>query len=378
MANTLTNLTPDLYEALDTVSRELVGLIPSVTLDANAERAAKGQTIRSAVAPASTAADITPAQTAPDTGDQTITNKTISISKSRGVPVRWNGEEQRGLNANGPGYNNILRDQFAQAMRTLCNEVESDLADLYSSSSRAYGTAGTTPFGTAGNFSDASEALRILKDNGSPLTGNQLVVSSAAGAKMLGLQSRYDVQGNDSLLRQGVLLSTAGMDIRESAQVNSHTQGTGTSYLVNDASLAVGDTVIAADTGSGTIVAGDVVTFAGDSNKYLVTSALSGGSFTIAAPGLKTAVADNSAITVGGDYTANMAFNRSAIVLVTRAPARPIEGDLAEDVMIMTDPRSGISFEVSMYKEYRQVHFEVALAWGVSAIKPEHMAVLLG
>jgi len=378
MANTLTNLTPDLYEALDTVSRELVGFIPSVTLDANAERAAKGQTIRSAVAPASTAADITPAQTAPDTGDQTITNKTISISKSRGVPVRWNGEEQRGLNANGPGYNNILRDQFAQAMRTLCNEVESDLADLYSSSSRAYGTAGTTPFGTAGNFSDASEALRILKDNGSPLTGNQLVVSSAAGAKMLGLQSRYDVQGNDSLLRQGVLLSTAGMDIRESAQVNSHTQGTGTSYLVNDASLAVGDTVIAADTGSGTIVAGDVVTFAGDSNKYLVTSALSGGSFTIAAPGLKTAVADNSAITVGGDYTANMAFNRSAIVLVTRAPARPIEGDLAEDVMIMTDPRSGISFEVSMYKEYRQVHFEVALAWGVSAIKPEHMAVLLG
>lgn len=377
MANTLTNLTPDLYEALDTVSRELVGLIPSVTLNASAERAAKGQTIRSAVAPAASAADITPAQKAPDTGDQTIGNKTLSISQSRGVAIRYNGEEQRGLNANGPGYQNVLRDQFAQAMRTLCNEVEQDIADLYTSASRAYGTAGTTPFGTAGNFTDASEALKILKDNGAPLTGNQLVVSSAAGANMLGLQSRVDVQGNDSMLRQGVILSTAGMDIRESAQINSHTKGTGASYQT-DAAASVGDTTISVDTGSGTILAGDVVTFTGDSNKYLVTSALADGSFTIAAPGLLEAVADNTAVTVGNGYAANMAFNRSAIVLVTRAPARPEEGDLAEDVMLMTDPRSGITFEVSMYKEYRQVHFEVALAWGVSAIKPEHMAVLLG
>jgi hypothetical protein len=378
MANTLTNLTPDLYEALDTVSRELVGLIPAVTLNASAERAAKGQTIRSAVAPAAAAADITPAQTAPDTGDQTIGNKTLSISNSRGVAIRYNGEEQRGLNANGPGYQNVLRDQFAQAMRTLCNEVETDIADLYASASRAYGTAGTTPFGTAGDFTDASSALQILKDNGAPLTGNQLVVSSAAGANMLGLQSRVDVQGNDSLLRQGVMLSTAGMDIRESAQIISHTKGTGASYLVNDAGLAVGDTVIACDGGTGTILAGDVVTFAGDTNKYVVTSALAAGSFTIAEPGLKVAVADNAAITVNNSYAANMAFNRSAIVLVTRAPARPEEGDLAEDVMLMTDPRSGITFEVSMYKEYRQVHFEVALAWGVSAIKPEHMALLVG
>jgi hypothetical protein len=383
MANTLTNLTPDLYEALDTVSRELVGLIPAVTLNASAERAAKGQTIRSAVAPAASAADITPAQKAPDTGDQTIGNKTLSISKSRGVAIRYNGEEQRGLNANGPGYQNVLRDQFAQGMRTLCNEVEADIAALYSSASRAYGTAGTTPFGTAGDFTDASFALEILKDNGAPLTNNQLVVSSAAGANMLGKQSRVDVQGNDSLLRQGVMLSTAGMDIRESAQINSHTKGDAASATTDAAGYAVGDTVITlASAGTGAILAGDVITFAGDDNKYLVTSGdgdvSGGGTITIAEPGLKVAISGATAITVGNDFAANMAFNRSAIVLVTRAPARPEEGDLAEDVMLMTDPRSGITFEVSMYKEYRQVHFEVALAWGVSAIKPEHMAVLLG
>lgn len=379
MANTLTNLTPDLYAALDTVSRELVGLIPAVTMDASAERAAVGQTVRSPVAPASTAADIVAATNAPDTGDQTIANKTITISKARAVPVRSNGEEQRGLNT-GPGYNSILQSQFAQAIRTLCNEVETDLSALYTGFSRATGTSGTTPFGTAGDFTDASNSLQILKDNGAPLSDNQLVVNTAAGAKLLGLQSRVDIQGNDSMLRQGVLLATAGMDIRESAQIITGANGTEDGAYLTDGIQALGATTIAVDTGTGTILAGDTVSFAGVADKYVVTTTYAGGdgSVTIAEPGLREAVAAGAAITVSAPAANNMAFNRGAIALVTRAPARPSEGDSADDVMLMTDPRSGLTFEVSLYKEYRRVHYEIGLAWGVSLIKPEHTAILLG
>lgn len=378
MANTLTNLVPDLFEALDTVSRELVGYIPSVTVDSGVERAAVGQTVRSHVAPASEATDVAPGVTPPDDGDQDIGNRFMTISKSRRVPVRWNGEEQRGANS-GPGYNSILQNQFAQAMRTLCNEMERDLANLYTTSSRAIGTAGTTPF--ASDLSDTANVRKVLVDNGAPVNDMQLVIDTAAGAKMRTLTqlTKANEAADSSLLRQGVLLDVHGMSIRESAQTQTTVKGTGTGYLVNSASLVIGSTQIPVDTGTGTIVAGDVITFAGDDNKYVVASGIAEpGTVTIAEPGLREAPADNAAVTVGESYTANAAFDRGAIVLATRMPARPEEGDQADDVMMVTDPRSGMSFEVALYKQYRQVQYEISAAWGVQNFKPEHTALLLG
>lgn len=384
MANTITNLIPDLYNALDVVSRELVGLIPAVSSDMTYERAAVGQTVRSPVAPAATAGDITPGVTPPDDGDQTIGNVSMSITKARRVPVRWNGEQSLGLDNNGPGRSRIMVDQFAQAMRTLTNEVEADLAAQHIYASRAFGTAGTTPFGTAGDFTDATNALKILKDNGAPQSDLHLIIDTSAGAKLLGLQSRYDIAGDTTMQNQGIIVNKAGWDIRESAAIVTSTAGTGASATTNNAGYAVGATTLTlASAGTGTFVAGDVVTFAGDTNKYLVVTGdadvSNGGTIVIAAPGLRVAMsAATKAITIVAAAARNMAFARNAIALATRAPVLPSEGDLAVDRQIITDPRSGLSFEVSQYMQYRQVQYEIALAWGVKTVKPEHLALLLG
>ena len=381
--NTISSIVPDIYEALDVVSRELTGLIPAVTMNASAERAGINQNIVVDVEPAGNVSNITPAMTVPDPTGQTSGSTVIQITKSRAAEFGFIGDDQKKLNT-GPGYLSVRANKIAQAIRAVANEVESDLAGLQSTFSRAYGTAGTTPFGTANDYTDASNVLKILKDNGSPQSDNQLVINTAAGANFIGKQSAVNSAGTDSMLRQGVLLDLAGMPLRESAQIADFTAGTGSSATTDDSGYAVGATVLTlASAGTGTLLAGDVVTFAGDSNKYVITSGdadvSGGGTITLAAPGLRVAMSTaTKAITVVASAARNMAFNRSALVLAARAPARPEEGDMAEDVIVITDPRSGLSMEFAMYKGYRKVRYEVGLAWGVKNIKPEHTALLLG
>src|SRR5210317_1349863 len=306
MANVLTDLAADIYKAADVVGRELVGFIPASTINADgSERAAKGDVVRASFTREASAVDVSESMTIPEGTDQTVDNKTLTISNARAVQIPYTGEDVLHLN-NGIGFETVYGDQIAQAMRTLTNEMEQDLwEEAYTNSSRAFGTAGTTPFGS--NFSEIAEIRQILVDNGMPQNDGQvsLVMNTLAGTNLrqLAQLQQANTAGGTDLLRQGVLLDLQGLSIRESAQVGLHTKGTGASYLLNDASSAVGDTVIATDTGTGTILAGDIVTFAGTSDKYVVNTALAGGSFTIGGTGLVAAEADNDAITVGNNYT---------------------------------------------------------------------------
>lgn len=385
-ANVLTGLIPTLYAGLDVVSRELVGMIPSVTRNANGiERAAVGQTISYPITPELGMFDVTPAMNTPEPADRTIGVGNIQITKSKGVEFGWTGEEQRGLNT-GIGYNTIQADLFAQGVRTLCNAIELDLAvEGAANASRAYGTAGTTPFAT--NVGDAAQMRKILDDNGAPATGRSLVGDTSMGAALRTLQNltRVNENGSAMTLRDGELLNLSGLSIKESAQIARPVIGTNNgSASTNNAGYAVGATTFTlASAGTGSILAGDVITFAGDANKYVVvtgdTDVSNGGTITIQAPGLRVAIpASNTVITTVARSVRNLAFSSNALHLVGRPPALPEGGDSAIDRFTLVDPRSGLPFEVSLYAGYRKIRAEVAMAWGVKAVKPAHIAALLG
>lgn len=379
MANTLTSLIPDAYAALDVVSRELVGFIPAVMRDSSADQVALNQTLRSPATAANTAAfTITPAMAIPAAADQTISNKSLTITKTRGVPFSWSGEEQYAMNR-GPGFNVILQDQIAQGLRALVNEIEVDIAVAAGlGASRAFGAAA----GTAPLFTDWAQAKKILDDNGAPISMRSSVVNTTAGVALRSTSNLYKVNegGDATLLRQGVLGNLFGIDIRESAQIQTTTAGTGASYTTTAAGFAVGTTSIPIITGTGTVLAGDIVIFAGDTNKYVVATGVAApGTIVLAAPGLQVAMsAATKAMTILGTSTRNFAFSRNAITLATRLPMIPEGGDLRLDSKVITDDRSGISFELSLWPGQRMNRYEVSACWGVTVFKPEHLAIIVG
>lgn len=388
-ANVLTRLIPDLYAALNVVSRELVGFLPSVERNASAERAAVGQTIVWPIAPEVGTQAVVPAMQVPEPPDVNIGYGTMTIDTVLTAPFGWTGEEQRGLNANGPGYLSIQASLFAEGLRKLVNGMEAALAvEAAANVSRWYGTPGTTPF-AGDKMTDTAQLRKILDDNGAPLYGRSLIIDTAAGANLRSMYNltRANEAGTQMVLRDGELINLHGFAVKESAQIVRHTGGTAASATTNAAGYAVGAKVITlASAGTGVIKAGDIITFAGDANKYAVvsgdTDVSNGGTITLASPGLRVAIpASATGVTISapaGGFTKNVGFSADALRLAARAPAEPVEGDLRIDSMVLVDQRSGMAFEVSIWPGYRKIRAEVSIAYGVKAVKSAHIAGLAG
>jgi len=377
--NTLTGLIPTIYVAADIVLREQTGFLGAVYMDPSGEMVAKDQNITYPIVPTIAATDVAPAAVPTEPAGAALGTGTMTISKVKKAPFVWKGEEQFSIGAN---YEKVKESQFAQAFRVLVNEVELDLfLAAKRTASRAYGTAGATPFATAGVLTDVAETRKILVDNAAWTSDMHMVLNSTTGSKIRGTQSslfKVNEAGSAELLRDGSLGRLEGFDMHESAAIVSHVKGTGTSYVVNG-SHAVGATTLVAKTGSGTVLYGDVLALEDDTtNKYVVNTGIAApGSIVLGSPGLRQLQTDSKTITIGANYLGNFAFERNAIHLLTRVPKLPIEGALGEHEII-TDPFSGISFLVSMYPAYHEVIVEVSLAWGVKAVKSDAIATLLG
>lgn len=386
---TITNLTEILYNARDTVARELVGFIPSVTLNSGSEGVSIGGTVKSIVTAQPTLnTSHTPATTVPAGDDTTISTEETSIGQVARTNIPIKGEVAKQL-ANTADYGIVIENLFSQHIRTHVNAIEAHCGTVIKNgASRALGTAGTTPF--ASSHALIPQVHQILSDNGAPTLDGQtsLVISNGSATNLKLLSNIYKVNesGTNTVLNAGVLIDIDGVKIRASAGVASHTKGTASSSTTSNAGHAAKATTInLASAGTGTLVPGDVINIASENNgiNYIVRTGdadvSDGGTAILNSPGLLNAISTSArAITVGNNYTANVMFHKSAVELIVRPPAMPDGGDAAEERMTIYDEKSGLVFEVALYRLYGMNMLEFVTYYQAKVWKSDLVATLLG
>lgn len=341
----------------------------------------QGSTVDVPIPTAVAVQDVTPGATPPSTTDQTPGVTSITLDRWKEAAFYLTDKDYTEIGARA-GY---LPMVASEAVKAIGNEVDQYLCGLGSKFYGAYGTVATTPF--ASNINAAAQIRKVLNTQLCPMNDRWLLIGAECEANALQLQAFHDASfgvGPQAII-DGQITRRLGFNWVMDQNVRTRTTGTGTNYLVNQTSpgLTVGTKTIPADTGSGTILVGDLVTFANHTQSYVVTTALSGGSFAVE-PGLVAAVPNNTAIytptetggTGGGTETMNLAFNRNAIALVSKPLAGSIHPGAFYETIV--DEITGLVLRLEVTREHKRDRFSYDILYGGDVIRRELGARLIG
>lgn len=376
MANVFTALQPTLFSAAQEVSNEPFGVISAITSDFDDKGVAVGDAVKVPVAPIRAVKSFTPSMAMPTGDDATADGVSVTITNTDYVDWNLTGEQLRSLE-NATSDKEWVRQMIAQGMRALRNKAEIAACNAIKvGASRAVGAAGTNPFATTIDI--IPDVRKVLFDNGAPMADLQLCIDSSAGtsARKLGIIQQAYQAGSDEERRSGDLLRQFGFSIRESAGITLHTKGTGAGY-VTSGSTAVAVRDVALVTGTGTVLPGDVVTFAADTNnKYVVgTGVTAPGTITLGRPGARMVIPTANALTVGNSYVPNLAFERSAVVGVMRAPIIPANPIITQTLI---SDKYGMTYLLLQIAGYGMTTWQLHIAYGFKVVQGEHVAVVMG
>jgi hypothetical protein len=382
VANSFTNILPILTDAAQVVSREACGMLRAVTLHTDDAPVSLGSVLNLPKAPTASAGNWEPSL-APTLADTTATGVQLSLSTARKVDFHVTAEQAAQMDRSVGNALHWFGLQTAQGMRTLANELELALWTLaYKNSSRAVGTALTTPF--ASTLAAASQVAAILDANGAPRGTRSLVMDPAAYGNFRGLFANVATTRPDASFAAGELPEVSGLMPQMSPAISLHTDGTASGATVNNAGYAAGATTLTlSSAGTGTILAGDVVSLATENagHNFVVTSGdadvSNGGTMVIGAPGLRAAIATATrAITLAGNYTPNLALSSDAIYCAVRAPLQ-VDGGIGSQEIVV-DPVSGIPFGVYRHVGDGVVHYSIRMIYGLAVVEQGHIATLMG
>ena len=379
MGNTLIGLQPTLYSAAQMVSAEPAGLLAAIDNRFDDKGVAVGDPVRVAVSPVAASTEYIPTLNLNNgvVGTEALAGYVVvTIAANQMTTWHLTGEQERSLQNSGTDKE-WFRQMVAQKMRILRNDMEVAAADAIKvGSSRAIGTAGTTPFATG--VDELADVQAELIRNGAPMADPQFVMGYAAANNMqkTGVYQLAYAAGSAEYRKAGIFGQEYGFNLRRSAGISLHTSGAAASYATNGGEVAKA-VAITVKTGSEDILAGDVFSLADRAGEYYVVSTAhdGAGELLINRPGLIGATATSQALTFTANYTPSFAFERSAVVGVIRPPIIPANPAIEQ---VQISDQFGMTYLLCRVVGDGLVTWRLHLAYGFKVVQNEHVITLLG
>jgi hypothetical protein len=290
------------------------------------------------------------------------------------------------------------------AVIQLVNNVDNFLTGLYTEIPNTVGTAGTTPTNVKAFQAARTELSRLAV----PDDDVSLVIGVDEELELTDdLSSKSGPDGMiESAIRNMAIGRIGKMPVFMDQNIRTHTTGTnnpGTNdYQINGASQT--GSTLTVDTGSGTLLVGDVITIGDDVfdvnpiskastgrlKRFVVTANMaSGGTSLSIYPAIVTSGAHQNVSAVPDDddvitrvgtgasdtYVNNMAFHRKSIALAMVPFERPVSAPFWA-------MESGNGFSIAVSRDWDQNTYKESIRldilYGGKVIRPEHAIRLLG
>jgi hypothetical protein len=369
MANTLANYDPQFYaaEALISLKKALTmgfrvfrGFDPSPTQPGSSISIRRPMSFTAASMPTS-ATDLKP---------ETVT---ISMNQWKGVTFTLTDKELAYTKER------IVDEHIAPAAYAVASAIDSSLTAL--SAGTPWYVSATSPLAVG----DVTDARKILVQNGVPVNDGRLHLMLSPTLESEALKNSAFAQwqgagaaGADTQLT-GSLGQRYGFECFVSPNVVTLTSGTCsdvTGALTADA--AIGDSTVAIDsvTSGGTAKAGDYLTIAGDSTRYVITAdvTFTGGAGTVSiSPQIRKAASTSAVVTLalpqgsGASKENSLAFHRDAFALAMGVLPDMIPG---AEVSTVVDSSSGLSVRARRWYDGANAAQYIGLdaLWGVKTL----------
>ena len=385
MANDLTAVIDKLLARGLMALRENAFMPLTVNREYEVTAGQKGSSIDVPIPSALAVQDVVPGATPPATADSTPTSVPVALDKWKEVPFYLTDKDYLEVASGEDGQPMILPMNASEAVKSLANQVNEDILSLYTKFFGVSGVAGTTPFGS--NTSEATGARKVLNEQLAPMDPRYFVMDPTAEANALDLRAFQDASfaGSADAIINGTLNRKLGFQFLMHQLIPSHTKGTGTNIQTGTNNAAGATTVgLEQSSSTGTLVPGDVITFANHTQTYTVTETAAVTLTTTSqdvgiSPPLQVAVDGSStevAVTLTNSHVVNLAYHRDAFAFATRPLQQSVHP--SSIVRTLTDAMSGLTLRLEVTREHKRDRYSYDILYGCEVVRPELGVRVLG